>query len=193
MEKLFLIPILFIFIRLSGQSNENKKFEFIDVNTLINDLINNEYVSNYEFLLDYDAIITLDIASLPVLKKLDPWYFEKVDVTKYKKKRKFRYDFSSNVSFKNIKTLYLNEKLFQKITKGHIDFSELESKVYVKNNRIAIFETSQSSFGSLSSSQYYCTLKNNKIYFELFSRTIACGLPAEMQLESDSLSIALPK
>ncbi len=191
-QLLFLHLFLFVF-KIQSQTINKSKFEFIDVNTLISDLIKNDYVSNYEFSLDYDAIISLDIASIPVLKKLDPQYFEEVDLAIYRKKRKFRYDFSSNVKFKNIKTLFLNEKLFQKITKGHIDFSELESKVYFKNNRIAIFETSQSSFGSSSSSQYYCTLKNNKIYFELFSRTIACGLPAEMQLESDSLSIAVPK
>ncbi len=175
MKKLILLPILFAIIRINGQSIENRKFQFLDVNLIIKELIKNDYVSNYEFSLDYDAILSLDVSLLPILMKFDPLYFEKLDLSEYKKQRKFRYDFISKVKFKNIQTLFLNEKLFQKITKGNIAFSELESIIYVKNNRTAIFYTSSSSYGSSSSSTWKCRLINGKVYFELISMLIGCG------------------
>jgi hypothetical protein len=195
MKKLILIPILFIILNINGQSSENSKLEFIDVDILNKNLIKSDFVSDFTFSLDYDAILTLDVSLLPTLKKMDPMYFEKADVSEYKKKKKFRYDFSSNVNFKDIKTLFLNEKLLQKITKGKIDFSELDNRIYIKNNRIAIFTTFSSSSGDTSSSTYKCNLINGKIYFELISSMIDCGfgLPSEMQFESDSLELQVPK
>lgn len=190
---LFLYSLLAVF-KLQSQDNKRSNFDFLDVNILVNELRKNDYVSYHEFTLDYLSILTLDISSLSTLKKLDPWYFEKYDVSEYKKKRKFSYDFSSIVKFKNIQTLFLNEKLFEKMTKGKIKYSDLGERIYIKNNRIAIFETNSSDFSSSHNSKYKVTLFNGIVYFELiFSEIADYALPFLKEMKQDSVLIDIPK
>ncbi len=123
---------------------------------------------------------------------MDLSVLEGLDISEYKLKRKFTYDFSSIAKYKKIQTLFLNEKLFESMTKGNLKYTELGKIIYIKNNRIAIFETSQSSYGSSSTSKYKCKLINGLLYFELIFREIACGLPSEMYFNSDSLKLDSP-
>ncbi len=166
----------------------------MDVNILVNELTKNNYVSYHEFTLDYHSILTLDISSLPTLKKLDLWYFEEFDVSEYKRNRKFSYDFSSIAKFKKIQTLFSNEKLFERLTKGQIKYSELGEKIYTKKNKVAIFETYSNGFSSSHNSKYKVTLANGMVYCELiFSEIADYAFPFIKEMKPDSVLNNIPK
>lgn len=145
----FILLCLLISAFCFGCKTRHDRFRFIDYDVVVRDLKANGKTSTYYKTLNFEAMIYLDTNCISTLKKINPNFISENDLGKaffesinFKNKD---WTWEQTIDIKNIKELFDNKKIFDlmctKMGERCIDYSKIDSTVYIKNDKVAIFTT----------------------------------------------------
>jgi hypothetical protein len=172
MMKYFALIILFQIHSILYAQPYKSDIEFYDYNILIKDLKAKGVSSSYLNNLDYESMLYVDRSSLSTLKTINPNFINEwdIDTTKLFIKPLSQYIYYFKLKSNDLKDVFLDIEFFKKTisTIVQMDKIELDKNIYIKNNRIAVFQVSANSW----SGKYRATIVNDKLMIEMLYEQI---------------------
>jgi hypothetical protein len=175
MRKLFVSLVIHLFwsvpIISLGQSPVNQQLRFFDCNAILKDLKTYGVKSKYYENLDYESLLFVDKSSFNILMTINPNFLvEKgIDTNNLFFKVPEKHIKWYPVEFSGIKDFFNSYENWIEImmnfsinVKDAIKTIALQSEIYIKNNRIAVFTLDNG-----WTETYRATLFNNRLRIEL--------------------------